>query len=300
MNDNEINTPFDDAVDKYANTAPPINSSANAAPAAKPDANMPPAVDYEKASYAKYVYRRVQRLRRKGKRRGIKVPYLQYALHKPDRPRIVFLVIAILSLVLFVGALVGLGFLVNELIKMSDTFTGIGDVFTALFDPELFAMTAGLSAIPGMLVFMAFLILIGLLLIPIVAVFLIYGFVREAFYMVKCSKEEFAKGNVISSRIFGLIVTLIVSTVILIVLLVKTDASLTKMLAGIVYGILVVVLGGYLAILTVEKSKNVKWFDTLDEESKQNYLAHDRALRKVKRKLRSEQQMWDDITRLGH
>lgn len=287
--DGEIQTPFDDAVDKYASAAPTVKS----------DPYTPPAVDYEKQSYAKYVYKRVQRLRRKGKRRGIKVPYLQYELHKPDKPRVVFWIIAIISLVLFAGMLVGLGFLANELIKLSDDFSGIGDVLTAIFDPKLFAATAGLSAIPGMLIFLAVVMFIGLLLIPIAAVFMMYGFVREAFYMAKCSKEEFAKGNVISSRIFGLIVTLIVATAMLIVIVTQVDESFTKLLAGIVYGILVVALGAYLAVLAIEKSKNAKWFDTLDEESKQNYLAHDQALRKVKRTLRSERQMWDDITRLG-
>lgn len=251
--------------------------------------------DYEKISYGKSVYKRVQRLRRKGKRRGIEVPPLGYELTKPEKPRVAFWVVAVVSAVVLAAILVGLGFLYNYLIGTLTTFNGIGDVFTVVFDPATFALSAGLSAIPGMMVVLAYLLLILLFLLPIGAVIYVFRFVRDTFYMAKCSKEEFAKGNIVSSRITGLVVALIVVTVLLVVLVLSVEAANVKLLAGLVYGGIVLVLGGLLALMLVEKTKCKKWFDGLEEDKKQNYLEHERALRHVKRRLNTEKNLWQNL-----
>lgn len=251
--------------------------------------------DYERDSYGKFVYKRVQRLRRKGKRRGINVPYLNYELTKPDKPRVIFWIVAAVSAVLLVGIMVGMGFLYNELIKSISIFNGIADVIKALFDPEAFALSAGLTAIPGLMMVLAFILLALLFILPICAAIYVYRFVRDSVYMAKCSKEEFAKGNIVTSRITGLIVALILSTVLLIVLLINIDAANARLLSGLVYGGILIVLGGLLALTVVEKIKATKWFDGIDEFKKQNYLAHERALRRVKSHLRIEKRMWSDI-----
>ena len=51
--------------------------------------------DYEKSSYGGYAYRRVQRLRKRGEKRGIFVPALEYELTKPDKRRTAFWITAI-------------------------------------------------------------------------------------------------------------------------------------------------------------------------------------------------------------
>lgn len=187
--------------------------------------------DYEKSSYGKFAYKRVQRLRRKGKRRGIEVPYLDYELAKPERPRIAFWVIAAVSAVLLIGIIIGLGFLYNYLINTLTIFGGIGDVFTAVFNPAAFMLSSGLSAIPAIMVIVAYILLFCAFLLPLGAVIYLYRFVRDTLYMANCTKEEFAKGGIVRSRIFGLIAGLAVVTVVLIVILMQTAVNIGLILA---------------------------------------------------------------------
>lgn len=253
--------------------------------------------DYEKMSYGRFAYKRVQRLRKRGRRRGIDVPALGYELTKPEKPRVAFLIVAIVSAVLLIGIIVGLGFLYNYLIKTLTIFDGIGDVFKAVFDPAAFALSAGLSAIPALMVVIAYILLITLFLLPLGAVIYVYRFVRDTFYMAKCSKEEFAKGNIISSRITGLVLALIAATVIFILVLIYIEAANVKTLAVIVYAGILVALGGLLALMIIEKRKCGKWFEGLEESKKQNYLEHESALRRVKRRLNTEKSVWNSIGR---
>lgn len=250
--------------------------------------------DHEKSSYGAYAYKRVQRLRRKGKRRGIDVPPLGYDLTEPEKPRIVFWVIAIVSAVLFVGMLVGLILLYNVLIKTFSDLRGIGDFLKIVFKPAVLTASFGWSAIPGILLVAVYLLLAVLFALPIVAVVYFYRFVRDAFYMTKCSKEEFARGSIVSSRLTGLAVVLATATVLFIVLLSYISAASAKLYFGLIYGGLVLALGGLLACMAVEKVRCGKWFEGLGEDKKQNYLAHERALRKVKSRLRTEKQLWND------
>lgn len=265
----------------------------------KQDATYAPECDYEKLSYGKFVYKRVQRLRRKGKNRGIEVPYLNYELNKPEKPRIAFWVIAAVSAVLFVGILVGIGFLINAIIKFYAEMnnTGVGDMLKNLFNPDYIAVSLGITAGLGIvLAVLAYGIALAILSVFISIAIYFYHFVRDAFYMAKCSKEEFAKGNIISSRIRRLGFLLVMATVILIVLLIYLPAS-ARVIVGIIYAGLVIALGGLLALMMIEKSKNAKWFESLEEDKKQNYLMHDKALRRVKSRIKSDRQFWESLGR---
>lgn len=256
---------------------------------------MSDAIDFEKLSYGKSAYKRVQRLRRKGRGRGITVPYLAYELHKPEKPRIAFWIVAVVSTVLLIGIIVGIGFLYNELIKTISVFDGIGDVFKAVFDPSAFLLSSGLSALPAIMIALAYFLLIVMFLLPLGAILFLFRFVRETFYMAKCSKEEFAKGEIISSRILSLVVTLVCATVLFVVLLIYGSGANAKLLIGLIYGGIVIVIGSLLALIIVEKAKSKTWFENLEEDKKQNYLEHDRALRAVKRRLHFEKQFWNNL-----
>ncbi|HBN12298.1 MAG TPA: hypothetical protein DD415_01635 [Clostridiales bacterium] len=251
--------------------------------------------DYEKTSYGKFAYKRVQRLRRRGKRRGIDVPYLSYELTKPEKPRMIFIILTIASAVLLAGIIIGIGFLYNYFIKSVTIFDGIGDLFKAVFDPAAFALSAGLSAIPALMVVVAYILLFTLFLLPLGAVIYLYRFVRDVFYMANCSKEEFAKGNIISSRITGLIFAVITATVIFIALLIFMEEPNARLLAGLIYGGILVVLGGLLAVMMIEKTRCGKWFEEIDEFKKSNYLEHERALRRVKGRLKTEKHFFQNL-----
>ena len=254
---------------------------------------------YEKKSYGKSVYRRVQRLRRKAKRRGMEVPYLGYELHKPDKPRIFFWILAIISAIIFTGIVVGIGFLFAVIIMHITGMPSFGDAIGALFDSETMMHSFGLSSIGGVFLILIMILLYGLIavafLLPLAAIFYFYRSVRDTFYMAKCSKEEFAKGNVMESRIFKLGLTLVAMTVIFILLMVYVEIPVGRVLVGVIYAGLMLAVGGLLALILLEKSKCKKWFETLDVKQQANYLAHDGGLRKIKRRKKQERDAWTSM-----
>jgi len=252
-------------------------------------------LDYEKISYGKSVYKRVQRLRRKGQRRGMEVPTLNYELTKPEKPRIAFWIIAAVSAVLFVAILVGIGFLYNELVKNFSDLGGLGDFLGVLFKPEVLQGSLGLSALPGILLVVVYILVIVLFLLPLIAAVYFYRFVRDSFYMAKCSKEEFAKGNIVKSRITWLAVIMATATALLIVLLTVVKAGNAKLYSGLIYGGLMIALGGTFVLTVAEKVKCSKWFETLEEEKRQNYLMHEGALSRVKGRLNMEKRFWSNL-----
>lgn len=254
-------------------------------------------VDYEALSYGKKEYKRVCRLRKKARERGIEVPRLRYELTKPEKPRLAFWVIAVVSAVIFAGVIVGLFFLYSEMIKFfSDgELDGLSDFIGVLFQPEVLSGSLGLSALPGVLLVVVYLLIFVLFLLPFAAAFYFYGFVRDAFYMAKCSKEEFAKGNVIASRLIGLIAVLATVVVLFILTLSYVEAAGARTAVSLIFAGIVITLGGLIALIFFEKYKCGKWFDSFDEEKKQNYLEHERALRSVKRRLKSEKQFWSNL-----
>lgn len=254
-----------------------------------------PEYDYEEISYGKTAYKRVQRLRKRGKRRGIDVPYLNYELTKPEKPRIAFWIVAIISVIMFIGIFVGIGFFYNELIKICFELDGVGEFLKIVFKPEIFVATAGLSALSGLLVGMIYVLMFVLFLLPVIAVIYFYRFIRDAFYMAKCSEEEFAKGSIISSHILSLVMILVVATVIFIILMANITASSAKLYAGLIFSGIVIALGSLLVLIIIEKIRANRWFATLDEEKKQNYLAHERALRRVKSRLNTEKSFWNNL-----
>ena len=251
------------------------------------------ATDYEALSYGKVGYKRVQRLRKKGKRRKIEVPRLGYELHKPDRPRIVFWVLAAVAAVLMVGAIIGSVFLINMVVKTQKNFNGLGDIFKAAFNPTIFAVSLGMSVLPALMILFVYFMLFMLILIPVLVGLYLYTFVRDALYLARCSKEEFAKGYDVSGRITRLVVCLIIATVAFVTVMYLAPVKHMRLLLGFVYACFVLVFGGLLAILLLARAKDAKWFESLDEAQKQNFLAHDAGLRKVKKRLRSERAFWD-------
>lgn len=259
------------------------------------DSNVQNHADYEQASYGKLAYKRVQRLRRKGQRRGIEVPYLGYSLTKPEKPRLVFWIIAAVSVAVFIGILVAIGFLYNALITAFSDLDGIGEFLKVMFDPSVLTASFGWSALPGIMMAAVYLLIAILFILPIIAAGYFYCFVRDSFYMAVCSKEEFAKGSLISSRIVRSATILIVLTVIFIMLISIVNAPSAKLYMGLIYGGLALVLGGLIAVTVMEKIKCGRWFESLDAYKKQNYLEHERALRRIKSRLNTEKRLWSDL-----
>ena len=254
---------------------------------------------YEKLSYGKSVYRRVQRWRRRAARRGMEIPYLAYELHKPDKPRIFFWILAIISAIIFAGIVVGIGALYVVVIKNVTGMPDFGSALSTLFDKETLLKSGTLSGLAGffliIVMILLYTLLIAVMIIPFAAAFYFYISVRDTFYMAKCSKEEFAEGNVIGSRIFKLGAILVALTIMFIVGMVYVEIPVGKTILGILYAALMLALGGLLALILLERHKCKKWFETLDTRQQQNYLAHDQGIRKIKRRKKKERDAWNTM-----
>lgn len=85
------------------------------------------------------------------------------------------------------------------------------------------------------------------------------------------------------------------ATILLIVILSLTDAQTVKLLVGLIYGGIVIIFGGLLALMIVEKKKCGEWFERLDEDKKENYLAHEKALRRAKSHIDMEKRFWNNL-----
>lgn len=247
------------------------------------------ALNYEQISYGKYGYKRIQRLRRKGRRRGLEIPTLNYELTRPEKPRVVFLIAAIITLIIFLGLMVGAGFLIKFGVDFfSVQFKDSGGFFKTLLNPQAVIASLGLSIVPVLLIVLAYIMMILILLIPIFLVLYCYRLIRNAFYMAQCSKEEFAKSEFVGKHISAFAIILVIATVLLIVVLIRGEAPALKLVVGLVYLGVVIIFGGMLALMIVERRKCKTWFDSLDEGKKQNYLAHEEGIRRVKKRLQRE------------
>ncbi len=259
-----------------------------------PDNEQQP--DYERLSYGKLGYKRVQRLRRKGQRRGIEVPPLGYELTKPEKPRIAFWIAAIVGIILFIGILVGVGFLIKFLVDVfSDMYQDTGGLFKTLANPGLLFATQGLSLIPVLFLILAYMFVALIGIVPLIIVIYCYRFVWYMLYTARCSKEEFAKGGLITGHITGYIGILAAATVMLIVILTLTDSQTAKLLVGLIYAGIVIIFGGLLVLMILERRKCKKWFEGLDEDKKQNYLEHEEGMRRVRSRLHTEKRIWDNM-----
>ena len=264
----------------------------------KDEKSAPPPSDpafYEKLSYGKAVFRRVERWRRKAKRRGIEVPYLDYELHKPEKPRILFWILAIISAIIFVGIIGGIiGFYIMIMPVIMD-ISDVGEAFRAFFKPEILAVSLGASVLPAFLIILVYIMFGLLMLLPILLACYFYNVVFETFYLAKCSKEEFARGNIISGRIKNYCIALIATTIIFIVLVVYVKVPAGRAVLGVVYAGLMLMIGGLLALILLERKKCNQWFETLDMKQKQSFLAHDSGIRKIKRRKKQERDAWNTM-----
>lgn len=241
--------------------------------------NTQNATYYEEISYDKRTFKKVAKLRKKGLKYGIVVPNLNYELTKPEKPRKTFLVISIILSLALIGMIIALGFLYNKVLNILFE-TNLLEIIGNLFNPVFLAETLGLSAIPGLMILVVYIIIIACLLLPIYLLVYVYRFIRDSFRMVNCSIEEIAKGNTITNRITTLILNLIFIVIVFVLLLWQLDERVKGLLI-VLFIVLCLIFGGLLTLILIERIKANKIFDSLEEDKKQNYLEHEKALKLV-------------------
>ena len=86
--------------------------------------------EVEKASYSDYSYKKVKKLREKGKYWGYDVPFLQHPVHKQEKPRAIFIVAGVLYTILTIAMLVATYFIARSFILPTiGSALGLSDMF---------------------------------------------------------------------------------------------------------------------------------------------------------------------------
>ena len=237
--------------------------------------------DYEKLSYDPYTYRRVQRIRKNGLQHGVTVPKLKYQLTQPEKRRMPLFIMGILASIVFITVLVLAGVLYSIAIRIRGTFNVV-EMFTNLFDPIQIVRTLGLSILGGIGIVLYYILLLLILAVPVILIFYMYKFVRTLFALSTCSKEEFAKGHRVMKYIvifmaLGVICLGVAGTILFAKFTLKAKVIIT-----IIFVLLAALMLAYSIIMIMERVKSSKWFDTLDDERKKDYLMHDKALARSK------------------
>ena len=251
-------------------------------PADQP-AQAEPEDKFEKESYNEFSYNQVQRKRLQGKMYGVQVPYLNFHLHKADKPRtkyVVFgsLLITLAALVLVVAAI----FLIGAIIPVASN-----GVDTPSPQWDIFHVVEGLQ---GMAIGLALIVLFGLLFaIVILGVFIFLPAMR-CFHLAKANKEEMAYGLNMDGLMWQAIIAAVVAFAMFFVVPFVMKDSSAYWVTPLPYILIVfaLLLIGVAVIIIVDKFKAVKWFkENLTPEEQENYKAHVRALERVKRRKES-------------
>ena len=238
----------------------------------------------EKTSYSAYSYKKVQKLREKGKYWGTNIPYLQYPLKKQEKPRALFLVLGILYAIIFACILAfSVVVIINFIIPIVKLALNMGDKVELKWW-DAFGVTYTFMSLAPLLLW---LIIIFVLLL-LFAINFYFGFqTYKLFALSKVSMQEIAKGYEINDLIFKMSAIILITITIGIVILVLNYQNMKPAGFALIIGVMAVVsviIGLVLALLIVERIKAKKEFDQLSEEEQQDFIKHNNKLDYVRRR----------------
>jgi len=260
---------------------PPVNSgeTQNTTPEQTPS-NKALEVDrdqIEKESFSPFAYRRLQRARRKALHYGVEIPKLKYKLTRPVKPRPLFAVVGYIMLVALIAVIAASAFIilgsgVMKLIASGPEFYE-GNEMTDLF---------GITQLTNMGIFLFYILLLGILILPIGIIALMVSIVKRTFALANASYQEIGRGHILLNYIVAVMVAGVASLVMFFVLLNQgTIANLhwTVIMIWLVFTALLFLFG---TALIIERVKARKMFNALPEEQKQDFIAMDEAWQKYK------------------
>lgn len=240
--------------------------------------------EVEKASYSDYSYKRVRKLREKGKYWGYEVPYLQYPVNKQEKPRAIFLVAGILYAIMASLMLVATFFVVTGFVlPLLGTALGLSGMFK-IFQWDILGLFATISALVPIFIWLILIATIGLLVG--INIYFISQTIKF-FKMSKISMQEMAKGFEVQSLIIRLGTIMGIAVVVGVAILVLTRENVTLAGVWLVIGIMLAILAvisPFFILLIIERNKAKKQFDELSEEQQTDFIRHNQMLDRVHRK----------------
>lgn len=237
--------------------------------------------DLEKQSYSNYMYKKLIKARKKGIQYGVDVPKLKYALDKPEKPRKMFKVIGYVMLALTI--LTAIGFIVAYIVSgVFPMFIEMIKGTVSVYSKETLAKSFGLSSIVAFSMTYLYIIISVLLILPIFIVSGLISFVIKNFSLTTISKQEMAQGFEITKYINGLIIVMVLSLFAVGYLFLEGLLSGSLGIFITVVGILLFTLSLTISICLIKERKKEKvWFDSLDEEKKQDFINQNNAIKKL-------------------
>lgn len=238
--------------------------------------------DIEKQSYSKYMYKKLQKARKKGKQYGVDVPKLNYTLDKPEKPRKLFQIIGYSMLTLTI--LVAVGFIVAYIVSgIFPMFAELISGTVSVYSKETLGKSLGLSGIASLAVTWIYVLIIVLLLIPIALVWLLVKFTIKNLSFINLSKQEMAKGFEVKRYLLGLYIMMGVSLAL--VILFAFEGLLNGGLGIFIIVLSIVMFATCLVIsifITKERKKEQVWFNNLEIEKQQDFINQNNSIKKIK------------------
>lgn len=238
--------------------------------------------DIEKQSYSKYMYKKLQKARKKGKQYGVDVPKLNYTLDKPEKPRKLFQIIGYSMLTLTI--LVAVGFIVAYIVSgIFPMFAELISGTVSVYSKETLGKSLGLSGIASLAVTWIYVLIIVLLLIPIALVWLLVKFTIKNLSFINLSKQEMAKGFEVKRYLLGLYIMMGASLAL--VILFAFEGLLNGGLGIFIIVLSIVMFATCLVIsifITKERKKEQVWFNNLEIEKQQDFINQNNSIKKIK------------------
>lgn len=238
--------------------------------------------DIEKQSYSKYMYKKLQKARKKGKQYGVDVPKLNYTLDKPEKPRKLFQIIGYSMLALTI--LVAVGFIVAYIVSgIFPMFAELISGTVSVYSKETLGKSLGLSGVASLAVTWIYVLIIILLLIPIAVVWLLVKFTIKNLSFINLSKQEMAKGFEVKRYLLGLYIMMGVSLAL--VILFAFEGLLNGGLGIFIIVLSIVMFATCLVIsifITKERKKEQVWFNNLEIEKQQDFINQNNSIKKIK------------------
>lgn len=247
------------------------------------DLNLVQNDEVEKASYSEYSYKKVKKIREKGKYYGYDVPYLQHPVNKQEKPRPMFIVFGVLYAIALAAALtLSVMIVINFLMPLIVQAIGLNSL-VKIRKWDIFGLVAAFSSIVPILVWAIVILIAGVIIA--VDVFLISQTIKM-FRMSKISMQEMAKGYEVGGMLLRLIFLIVGTLVAGIAILVLTRENIKPAGIALIVTVMVVicaVVGTIFGILLSQRIKERKKFEELSEEQQHDFIRHNQALERINR-----------------
>lgn len=241
--------------------------------------------EIEKASYSAHSYRKVQKLREKGKYWGLDVPYLQHPVTKQEKPRAYFVTFGILYLLVTL-AVMALSVIVvlNYMFPLIGQAIGVSEMFGFGLQPwDIFGIFAVFTSVAPILLWIL-VIVFAAAIVGINALFI--SQTVKMFSLTKISMQEMAKGYEVGDILirFGTIIGITIAAGVAILVLTRETVKPEgiALIVGIMLGVCAVV-GTAFGVLLAQRNKAKKQFAELSVGEQQDYIRHNQMLDRVHR-----------------